>query len=121
MIKKVVLVLTGMCALKGDSVDKIMADEQTKLDRLGKVKGKAELDLAQAEKERNELKKEITESYIKFDEQVKKDFEALKTKHLDKLNALKLDNLNKAIQADNTVDTFKVEIERADSYINRLS
>lgn len=110
-----------VASLKGDSVDRIMSDEQTKLDRLGKVKGKAELDLAQAEKERNELKKEISESYTKFDEQVKKDFEALKKKHLDKLNTLKAVNLHKAKLADDKVGDLCMEISRASSYIKRLS
>lgn len=120
-MRKVLLSVLACVALKGDSVDKIMSDEQTKLDRLNKVKGKAELDLAQAEKERNDLKEGIKDSYIKFEEQVVKDFNDLKKKHLDALSKLKVDNLHKAMQADETVDALSQEIVRAENYIKRLS
>lgn len=120
-MKRLIKLFVGALALKSDSVDKIMSDEQTKLDRLNKVKEKAELDLAQARVEHSDLHKEIKESYVKFDEQSKKEFEDLKKKHLDKLNKLKLDNLHKATQADNTVGDLCMEISRASSYIERLS
>lgn len=121
-MRKVLLSLVGAVSiLSSDSVDKIVSDEQSKLQRLEKVKGKAELDLELALKESKDVSISEAESYVKLHDKQVKELEDLRQKHIKQLQDLKVDNLHKSRLANDKVDGLKYEIERATKYIEKLS
>lgn len=121
-MRKALLTLVGAINVLGtDSVDKIVSDEQSKLQRLEKVKGKAELDLELALKESKELDRDVAESYSNLQLKQLAEFEDLRKKHIKQLSDLRLENTHKVKQAETTVNTLKCEIERAGKYIEKLS